>query len=47
MRILMYGVFNKNTNKRVIATTNRIEAEKILKELGTENFIICYKWKSF
>lgn len=47
MRALMYGVFNKKTNERVKTTINRFEAEKKLKELGEENFIIRYKWKSF
>lgn len=47
MRILMYGVFNKKTNERVEITSNRFEAEKKLKELEKENFIIRYKWKSF
>lgn len=47
MRILMYGVFNKKTNERVMVTNNKFEAEKRLKELGKEDFIIRYKWQSF
>lgn len=47
MRLLMYGIFNKKTNERVEITSNKFEAEKRLKELGKENFIIRYKWQSF
>ena len=47
MRLLMYGIFNKKTNERVMATNNKFEAEKRLKELGKENFIIRYKWQNF
>lgn len=47
MRLLMYGVFNKKTNEKVMVTNNKFIAEERLKELGKEDFIIRYKWQSF
>jgi hypothetical protein len=45
MRTIIYGVFNKETNKRVYTNINRYKCEEKVNELGA-NYEIRYKWFS-
>lgn len=47
MRLVHYGVFNKETNSRVYTDCRKSKAEEfIAKQANPENFEIRYKWVS-
>ena len=47
MRLVHYGVFNKETNNRVYTHCRKDKAEEfIAKQTNPENFEIRYKWVS-
>ena len=48
MRTIIYGVFNKETNKRIYTNCRESKcAEFISKQDNKENLEIRYKWMSF
>jgi hypothetical protein len=47
MRTIIYGVFNKETNKRIYTNIQRIKCEEFVNaQENKENLEIRYKWTS-
>lgn len=48
MRTIIYGVFNKETNKRIYTNSRQSKCEEFINaQENKANLVICYKWFSF
>lgn len=47
MRTIIYGVFDKETNKRIYTNVRKSKCEEFISaQDDKENLVICYKWIS-